>query len=217
MVNNKELYKIWAPFDLAWSPWARPVIFENINDSFKTNKCLSFEQNIVKYVGKGTTDTAIFVDMPAAEGIEEGIALAKLGFRPVPLYNGTEAQDKVESIIDNTEIKWAIIWGAKELKNIELDKSAPPAFLLDSNRIERWREDVSVFDNSWDIYYQDVPTAEYLLKNGIKKIILRSLILNRDLKRILRGYQKKGIQIYWAKEDDKIKKIKILKAPKERD
>lgn len=216
-MNNKELYKIWAPFDLPWSSWVRPVLFANINDTLKINKYLSFEPNVVKYVEKGVTDTAIFVDLLSTEGIEEGIALAKLGFRPIPLYNGTESQDGVESIINNDEIEGAIIWGAKELSNIELDNMAPPAFLLDFNRLERRRRDVSVFDNSWDIYYQDVPTADYLLNNKIKKIIVRSPILNKDLKRILYGYQKKGIQIFFAKEFDKIRKIEIRQAPKERD
>lgn len=216
-MNNKELYKIWAPFDFPWSSWVRPVPFANINDTLKINKYLSFEPNVVKYVEKGVTDTAIFVDLPSTEGIEEGIALAKLGFRPIPLYNGTEPQDGVKSIINNDEIEGAIIWGAKELRNIDLDKLAPPAFLLDFNRVERRRRDVSVFDNSWDIYYQDVPTAEYLLNNKIKKIIVRSPILNKDLKRILYGYQKKGIQIFLAKEIDLIKKVEIKKAPKERD
>lgn len=217
MINNKELYKIWAPFDFPWSPWVRPVLFANINDTLKINKYLSFEPNVVKYVEKGVTDTAIFVDLPSTEEIEEGIALAKLGFRPIPLYNGTEPQDGVKSIINNDEIEGAIIWGAKELRNINLDKLAPPAFLLDFNRVERRRRDVSVFDNSWDIYYQDVPTAEYLLNNKIKKIIVRSSILNKDLKRILYGYQKKGMQIFLAKEIDLIKKVEIKKAPKERD
>ena len=133
----------------------------------------------------------------------------------VPLYNGTESQEGVDAIIDNDEIEGAIIWGAKELNNISIDKNAPPAFLLDFNRTERRRKDASVFDNSWDLYYQDVPTAEYFLKNGIKRIFVRSRILQRDLKVIFYKYQKKGLKIFWVDDFGKIKEIQIKKAPKE--
>lgn len=214
-MTNKDLYKIWAPFDFPWSAWTRPVLFANINDTLKINKYLSFEPNVVSYVEKAENDLAIFVDLPSTESIEEGIALAKLGYRLVPLYNGTESQEGVDAIIDNDEIEGAIIWGAKELNNMSIDKNAPPAFLLDFNRTERRRKDVSVFDNSWDLYYQDVPTAEYFLKNGIKRIFVRSRILQRDLKVIFYKYQKKGLKIFWVDDFGKIKKVNIKKAPKE--
>ena len=46
-MTNKDLYKIWAPFDFPWSAWTRPVLFANINDTLKINKYLSFEPNVV--------------------------------------------------------------------------------------------------------------------------------------------------------------------------
>ena len=54
------------------------------------------------------------------------------------------------------------------------------------------------FDNSWDIYPQDMPTAEYLLKNKIKKIVVRSDLLRNDLCQILYKYQEKGLDIYFT-------------------
>ena len=33
--------------------------------------------------------------------------------------------------------------------------------------------DISIFDNSWDVYHQDLPTAEYFLNNGIKNIVVK--------------------------------------------
>ena len=70
---------------------------------------------------------------------------------------------------------------------------------------------VSVFDNSWDIYDQDIPTAEYFLKNGITKIIIRGEEIQRDLKIILYKYQKKGIEILFTNGCEELKKVKIKK------
>ena len=50
---------------------------------------------------------------------------------------------------------------------------------------------VSVFDNSWDVYPQDLPSAEYLLENDMKKVIVVGQNIARDLKKILYNYQKK--------------------------
>lgn len=209
MITGKDLYKIWAPFDLPWSAWARPVLFANINDTLRINKYLGFTPNVIDYIKSPENDVAMFVDLQGTEGVEEGIALAKLGFRPVPLYNGTESQDDVLSIIDNDEIEGALIWGAKELENINIKDDAVPAFLLDFNRTNRRRKDISVFDNSWDIYYQDVPTAEYFLKKGIKKIIVRSKVIQKDLKKILYRYQSKGLKIFLVDDFGKMKEVKI--------
>ena len=60
-----------------------------------------------------------------------------------------------------------------------------------------------------------MPTAEYFLKNGIKRIFVRSRILQRDLKVIFYKYQKKGLKIFWVDDFGKIKEIQIKKAPKE--
>ena len=79
---------------------------------------------------------------------------------------------------------------------MKIEKDAPPAFLLDSNRMNRHKMNESIFDNSWDIYAQDMPSAEYLLNNGICKIIVISEKLQKDLKKILYKFQKKRIKIY---------------------
>ena len=72
------------------------------------------------------------------------------------------------------------------------------AVSLDKNRTNRFKMDSSVFDNSWDIYDQDMPSAEYFLKNGIKKIIVRGASIQKDLRVILYKFQKKGIQIFFT-------------------
>ena len=54
-------------------------------------------------------------------------------------------------------------------------------------------------------------SADYLLKNGIHKIVVIGERLSIDLKKILYAYQKKKIQIYLQKGFREAKKVKIHK------
>ena len=140
--------------------------------------------------------TAIIVDLPGTDSIEMGLALAKKGYRPIPVYNGVEEQQGARATTDNQSIDIALFYGAKELGKLSIPDDAPPAFLLDSNRLLRYKIDDSVFDNSWDIYPQDLPSANYMKEQGIEKILVVGDGISRDLKKILRGFQKKGLEIY---------------------
>ena len=208
---GEEIYKIWAPIGAKWVDWVRPVPFVAINNNFKTDKLYNFSTSKINYIDSLKNDTAIIVDMRGSTSVEEGISLAHLGYRPIPIYNGTIEQENVLATVDNKSIVSALIYGAKELENISIPKDAPPAFLLDTNRLNRYKMNVSVFDNSWDIYDQDMPTAEYLIKNGIKNILVRSNSIKKDLKEILYKYKKKGLNVFLANYDDEIKKVKITK------
>ena len=77
--------------------------------------------------------------------------------------------------------------------------------------MNRFKMDDSYFDNSWDLYYQDVPSSEYFLKNNINKIIIRGNKINRDLNKILFEFQKKGLEIYFTDGFDIPKKVKLKK------
>lgn len=116
--------------------------------------------------------------------------------------------------VNNHAIEIGLIQGASELKKMKIEENAPPAFLLDSNRMNRLKMNVSVFDNSWDIYDQDLPTAEYFIKNDINKIIVRGEKLNKDLKRILYKFQKKKIKIFFTNGYETPKEVYIKKPSK---
>lgn len=194
-MTNKECYKIWASFDKKWVDWVRPVSFIKINEKIKHFqesglKIISFDS--IKIIDK---DMAIIVDLPGTKSIEVGIILAKLGYRPIPIYNGTIEQKGARATTDNSTISSALVWGAHKLINIKLLDNANPAFLVDKNRLERHRIDNSIFDNSWDVYHQDLPTEEYFLNNGITKILVISDNLSKDLKKIFKGYSKKKLSI----------------------
>lgn len=214
-MNCKEIYRIWAPFDSEWAKWVRPVQFIGVNEKITVydhkkdlSKTINYIPNILKKI-KNIKDYAIIIDLPGLESIEEGLNIARLGFRPIPLYNGTDEQLGAIPTVDNKEIKIGLIKGSEIIKNMKIEKDAPPAFLLDSNRMNRHKMNESIFDNSWDIYAQDMPSAEYLLNNGICKIIVICEKLQKDLKKILYKFQKKGIKIYLSSMYDESKEIKI--------
>ena len=53
--------------------------------------------------------------------------------------------------MDNQTVGIALEWGAAELSKIEIEDGALPAFLLDNNRLQRYKMEDSLFDNSWDV------------------------------------------------------------------
>jgi len=219
-MTGKEAFEIWAPTGARWTDWVRPVHFiapgeaatPNFSDT-PTAPRVVMNPSIpdIYYISEPQTDAAIILDLPGYEGIKEGLALARLGWRPIPLYNGTNGQPGAMTLVDNQAIDIALVWGAEELSKIELPNDAPPAFLLDSNRTNRHKMNVSVFDNSWDIYEQDMPSAAYFPENGITEIIVRGQSIQRDLRRILYKYQKKGLQIFFTDGYENAKEVSIKK------
>lgn len=208
-MTGKQIYKIWAPAGAAWTRWVRPVAFVSIDDSLKTIAIHNVTPPPLNYINQSLTDTAIIVDLPNYDSVMEGVALAGIGFRPIPLYNGTNEPAGARALVDNHGIKRALVWGALKLKNIEIAANASPAFLLDSNRMHRFKMSVSVFDNSWDLYDQDIPSAEYFLDHGIRNIIVRSERIHSDLNKILYKFQKKGITILFTKGYELPRKVLV--------
>lgn len=207
----KDIYKIWAPAGKKWVDWVRPVPFVEMNSYSKMYNYSDFTIPSIGYVDRNCTDTAIIVDLPGMESVKEGLALAKEGFRPIPIYNGTAEQQGARATVDNQSAGIALALGAAELAKTSIKETALPAFLTDRNRLQRYKMDVSVFDNSWDVYPQDLPTAEYMINNGIRKVIVVGSTVAKDLKKILYDYQKKKIEIYLTNRYELPKKVKILR------
>ncbi len=237
-MTGKEIYKIWAPPDARWTAWVRPVPFVGIGVvSHGKNAPVSFGGNApVSFGGSGSaamthrevqesyfdaghvilhgnelkTDTAIILDLPGNEAIKEAISLARRGFRPIPLYNGTRAQPGAMALVDNHGLEQALLWGALELSKIKLEKEAPPVFLLDSNRMHRFRMSASVFDNSWDLYQQDLPSAAFFVQSGINKIIIKGEKVQRDLAEILYRFPAEGVALFHTDGDESPRKVRTI-------
>ena len=133
------------------------------------------------------------------------------------MFNGTVPSGDAFSTADNLVVEPMLIWGAEQLKNIEIQDDALPVFLLDSNRLNRYKEDRSVFDNSWDLYHQDIPSFNWFKKNNVTKIIVRGeKKLNVDLQRIFYKFQKNNINIYFTNGYETPRLINVKK-PKKKD
>ena len=210
-MTNKEIYKIWAPDKKRWVDWVRPVPFINIDDSSSRKEFIDYRIPSINYLKEVLNDTALVIDIVGTDSIKEGIALAKLGYRPIPIFNGTDPPIGTISTTNNQIIKPLLIWGAFELKNIKLKNDAPPVFLLDQNRLNRYKINNGIFDNSWDIYDGDLPSPKYLLENGINKIIVRSNFQAKDLRKILYKWQKNNIKIFFTNGYEEPKEVKLKK------
>ena len=210
-----DVYKAFVPKENKWSNWVRPVPFINIGMG-KKNYSYNFKEQHVFHSNDENMklfleDTAVIVDMPGASSINAGMNLVREGFRPIPIYNGIIEEENSKSVVDNQTVSAGLLWMAKELFNINISDDAMPAFLLDSNRLLQYKSKISVYDNSWDVYRQDMPSAEYLKNNSVKRILLISERISGDLRKILLNYRKAGIDIYLKNIYEEPKKIKVRK------
>lgn len=207
-MTNKDVYRIWAPFGKQWVEWVRPVPFVAIQPPIKSGKLPMITLPAVdEWIHDSST--GIIVDLPGSQSISAGVLLAqKYGYRPIPIYNGTIEQKGARATSDNSSILNALVSGASILSNVKLKDDAPPVFLTDTNRLQRYKLDMSIFDNSWDVYHQDVPTEEYFLLHGITKILIIGNAYHKDLKKIFNNYPKKKISIFLTDGYDKPKCVK---------
>lgn len=208
MLDNYELYKIWAPDNALWTQWAKPVVF---SCQLKEYPYL-LPSSSAEWAPTPNNQTAIIVDLPGKDSVLEGIALAKRGYRPVPLYNGVDVPSSAKTMVNVQEVLNALHASAHKLSSIDLSLTAPPVFLLDHNRMKATNKIPGTYDNRWCVFPQDMPSATFLIEHGIKKIIIRSSHIEMDLNHILMRYQEKGIEVYQFNEKQYIiKKVLITK------
>jgi hypothetical protein len=194
-MNPNELYKLWAPEASIWSNWAKPILFTEapLGDFHLAPDWRSFQ---IGWAPAGDAGTGIILDLPGADGVWMGLALAARGFRPVPLYDGAPG---FNALIEVGPIIGALQKAAPDLSQMPLAPDAPPVFLLDSRRGD---SDTLVspgkFDNRWAIFPQDFPSANFLLSRGIRAIVLGQQTTAQprpDLAHTLLRWQEAGIRI----------------------
>lgn len=213
-MNIKDIYKSWAPDNKLWVDWVRPVPFIELKNKKTITEQLDFNLPIIRYIDESIKNTAIILDIDGCDAIKEGIALIKYGFRPIPIFNGTIPQKNSIGNAINSSIEPYLVWGANILNNSKISENSLPAFLLDTNRLNRNKIERGIFDSSWDIYPQDIPTPDYLLNHNINKIIIRADKLHDDLEKVLYKFYKKNILIYITNGLEEPKLIKIKKPKK---
>src|SRR5262249_55269600 len=183
------IYEAWVPQVGAWSLWARPVVFGQMRatsgpdpayptpirwawDLFGQTPEAGGEQpwlSLPVYWAPPPAQNAVLIlDLPGAEGVHLGLALAGRGYRPVPLFNGCTGPSELPH---QGPILRALRDGAVFLAARTLPGDAPPAFLLDSRRQSLPRPlRPGMLDNRWQVLPEDFPSAQLLDQRGVSRV-----------------------------------------------
>jgi len=204
-MTPKELFLVWAPADSVWSPWAKPVPFAEPKTTLSLDlptdlptvdaPSAEIDMSGILPVNAGNPKVCLIVDLPGVEAVEAGLSLAKLGYRPVPLFNSSNG---VNAVVPVTPIVKRLSSGADILRGLPIDPTAPPAFLLDSNRISGLLPPrPGYFDNRWVVFPQDFPSALILRSQQIEQVIVlqRQTSIHDDLVNVLLQLQAAQMKI----------------------
>jgi hypothetical protein len=193
-ISREECFAAWAPEDVIWSEWAKPVAF--MQPAGMTSAEPISDAQLPTIPGPASSSSAIVVDLPGAEAVYAGLALLDRGFRPVPLFNGTSGPS---AVIDVSIVATALAAGVERLKRRSPAPLAPPAFLLDARRYD---PSVTVrpgaYDNRWIVLPQDFPSGALLASRGIQSatVVQRDgLSIRPDLAHVLRRWQEAGLSV----------------------
>lgn len=197
-MTNEELFDIWAPADVVWSVWVKPVLFAQQtiarDDMSSPDEWLNLD---CTWAPGAHENTAVIVDLAGRQSMLVGLALAARGYRPVPLYNacsGVSAVVPMEPILD------LIARGATYLAGLFLSDDAPPAFLLDADRLRGSGPPApGRFDNRWLVFPQDFPSANFLRSRAIHAVLLVQSQPDQpqsDLAHVLLRWQLAGLPLH---------------------
>jgi hypothetical protein len=206
-MNKEEIFSIWAPEKSIWSRWAKPVLFAHLNSAL-SHIPVTNAPGDVGWSPPPDERVAIVLDLPGAEGVLIGLALAGRGYRPVPLYNAlplpfgqtllSPATISRVAAVDVLPIISALRTGAKLLAQSTLPSDAPPAFLLDANRKGTRKMIPDEFDNRSVSFTTDFPSANFLASQSIQRVLLvqkQVLEPQADLAHTLRRWQDGGLML----------------------
>lgn len=207
MDERYRTYRIWAPDDTLWTQWAKPILFAHSPQSEPRPYTLP----PVSWAPHPDGYTAVISDQPGEDGVLEGLALAQLGYRPVPLYNGVPAPNSQAMSVNVNGIINVLYSGAGLLSDMPLKSDAPPAFLLDANRMNGQAKQPGRFDNRWCVFPQDMPSADFMLSQGIGQVFVHAVSVPNDLTHILRRYQEKGIRILHFRGYGAVRELDVIR------
>lgn len=194
-MTREQLFEAWAPAGALWSAWAKPAMFAGMPPHDETRAALGAFPDL-PWAPAATKQMGVVVELPALESVTAGLVLARAGFQPVPLFNTTTGAN---SALDLSPLHVLLCEGAEMLRDNRPLPAAPPAFLLDSNRLTPTRKlEPGVYDNRWVIMPQDLPSANFLLGHGISQMLVvqrGTRTPARDLALVLRRWQDGGIRL----------------------
>lgn len=206
-MTKEEAFESWAPPSSVWSQWVKPVLFASVEHDPLYLGLLPEEWDMAWAPGCEERN-ALVLDLPGAQGVAMGLALAARGYRPIPLYNSVPGPTSVTtavgmsaltSLVDVQPIIRMLWHGADTLRQLNLPADAPPAFLLDATRRGEGQYCApGRFDNRSIAFTTDFPSANFLLAHGIRRAIVGQSGSDEpqpDLAHTLRRWQEGGLSI----------------------
>jgi hypothetical protein len=212
-VKRDVVYRCWAPDGELWRPWVKPVLFAALDEESVERSLpeppdwlARLVESLAAQLASSTEtstyrdstrvcDTAMVVDLPGPDGTLVGAALAAHGCRPVPLYNAVPAPPGVSSVVDVRPIMSVLVAAAQVIGR--LPQGLPPAFLLDADRMGQDVPRAGAFDNRSICNASDFPSADTLIRAGIRRVVLVRARPAADLDAIMLEWQRRGI-VMWA-------------------
>jgi hypothetical protein len=193
-MTNEECFNAWAPEEALWSRWAKPVLFAQRLDGLALGLRSWTDRHEYLWLSQASGRTALVVDLPGVESVETGIAMARRGYRPVPLYNTSVGPSALLNVAD---LVAALVSGATALRDVTLVPDAPPVFLIDADRMRPVvASKPGSYDNRWVVFPQDFPSGTFLRSRGIDEVIVlhdRGGV-QEDLAHVLLRWQEAGIR-----------------------
>lgn len=196
-MSDERIFEAWAPDGALWTPWAKPVLFANLSRFSVTVPSVDAWRAVdVSQIPSARSGTAIVVELAGIDSVLTGLALANQGYRPVPLYNVNVGPN---AVVDVDAIAGALRLGAEPMKEMRIAQDAPPAFLLDANRMRPTKTlGPGKFDNRWIVMPQDFPSATMLMSRGVKEVLVLTSGDNPargDLAHVLLRWRRAGMPI----------------------
>jgi hypothetical protein len=208
--SREELFEIWAPPSSIWRRWAIPVLLAQLPkhpDSDWYGRIEIPERR--EWVPPAPSPWFVVVDLAEATAVATGLMLARCRYRPVPLLNGCHGE---HSVVDQEPLMMALCSGADWLASQAIDDAAPPAFLLDSRRMNGFQPVLpGMFDNRWKTFPQDFPAADFLLQQHLSHCLLvqDQLEIAEDLCHVLCRWQEAGIEIWCKQWRDNVPAVRV--------
>lgn len=215
-MKKEEVFLAWAPQESIWSTWVLPVPFAQLNCSGFSGVAATPTEDLPDCLKERVREGQAFVlDVSGADAIMYGIVLAGMGVRPVPVIDGSPGAGEFHFdrgsepstapawnpnvVVEMKELLRGLCEGAAALLQINLLPNAMPCFLLDSKRMSGHNVLTdSSYDNRWQAFPQDFPSAKFLLEHGVTRVLLvqeKKGQPQEDLAHVLLRWQEGGVAI----------------------
>jgi hypothetical protein len=204
-MTRDEVFEAWAPAGGTWSNWVKPAPFAHLPRDLPPEPDMPPPD--VSWVPAPGEGVALVVDLPGATSVHFGMALAGIGYQPVPLFNaipppvepGQPAPPADVSVVPVEPILSALVRGADWMRAHPPAADAPPAFLIDADR-QSARRDLSpgAFDNRSVVFVTDFPSATLLTGHEITRAVLARRepgTIGKDLRHSLQLWQQGGMSL----------------------